>query len=78
MSSKRAIVILNRGSGRQNGDQAESTIRSAFARHGVTAEFIHIDKRNHPASAARQALSMAEGIIAVAGGMARSLACPRP
>ncbi len=68
MSSKRAIVILNRGSGRQNGDQAESTIRAAFARHGITAEFIHIDKRNDPASAARQALSMAEGIIAVAGG----------
>ncbi len=68
MSSKRAIVILNRGSGRQDGDQAENTIRSAFARHGITAEFIHTDKRNDPASAAREALSSGEGIIAVAGG----------
>lgn len=68
MSPKRAIVILNRGSGRQDGDQAESTIRNAFARHGITAEFIHIDKRGDPATAARQALSMGDGIIAVAGG----------
>ena len=68
MSSQRAIVILNRGSGRQNGDQAETTIRNAFARHGITAEFIHIDKRNDPKSAAHQALSRGDGIIAVAGG----------
>ncbi|HBB84823.1 MAG TPA: diacylglycerol O-acyltransferase, partial [Sulfitobacter sp.] len=68
MSSQRAIVILNRGSGRQNGDQAETTIRNAFARHGIAAEFIHIDKRNDPKSAAHQALSRGDCIIAVAGG----------
>ena len=68
MSPKRAIVILNHGSGRQDGEQAEATIRNAFARHGVTAKFIYIDKRNAPANAAREALSAGDGLIAVAGG----------
>jgi diacylglycerol kinase family enzyme len=68
MSVERATVILNRGSGRQNGDQAEAAIRSAFARHDIVAEFIHIDKSTTPQAATRRALAAESGIIAVAGG----------
>lgn len=68
MSVERATVILNRGSGRQNGDQAEAAIRSAFARHDIAAEFIRIDKSTTPQAATRRALAAESGIIAVAGG----------
>ena len=68
MSTERAIVILNRGSGRQDGDQAETTIRAAFARHGIAADFIEIDKNDSPQAATRRALARDSGIIAVAGG----------
>jgi len=68
MSVERAIVILNRGSGRQKGDQAEVAIQAAFARHGIATDFIHIDKTTTPQAATRRALATDLGIIAVAGG----------
>lgn len=68
MSADSAIVILNRGSGKQNGNQAEAAIRSAFARHGIEADFLHIDKSNTPQKATEHALQKDYGIIAVAGG----------
>ncbi len=68
MSVKSAIVILNRGSGKQNGDEAEAAIRNAFARHEITANFIYIDQSTTPQAATAQALKQTHDIIAVAGG----------
>lgn len=68
MSVKRAIVILNRSSGKQNGNQAEADIRDAFARHEIPTEFIYIDKKTSPQAATEQALAQPHDIIAVAGG----------
>tara|TARA_R110002049_G_scaffold44333_6_gene130255 strand:+ start:114688 stop:115605 length:918 start_codon:yes stop_codon:yes gene_type:complete len=68
MSHRRAIVIINRASGNQDGQAKEDGIQTAFGAHGIAVDFVHIGRRTSVAAATRKALGMGEGTICVAGG----------